>query len=223
MKHEHRLFTIGCSFTKYDWDTWADYVGSFYKEHINLGVPGAGNQFIATELTEAILNYDINPNDRIVIEWSSCEREDRYLSKVDFDLRKYHYWRIPGAITQQEFYDKEWVEKYTTKEHFVKRDFMLIHNMFNTLKYLKIPFVMTSMVDMFPPLLDQSLPQTEASPLQIINLSLKYGETLDEIKPSMKKIIFNNKWPKRNDKHPTTEEHVMYANVQLQEVINNEW
>jgi hypothetical protein len=76
---------------------------------------------------------------------------------------------------------------------------------------------------MFPPLLDQSLPQTEASPLQIINLSLKYGETLDEIKPSMKKIIFNNKWPKRNDKHPTTEEHVMYANVQLQEVINNEW
>tara|TARA_E500000178_G_scaffold335811_1_gene373133 strand:- start:3156 stop:3797 length:642 start_codon:yes stop_codon:yes gene_type:complete len=213
VKHDHRLFTIGCSFTKYNWDTWADYVGPFYKEHINLGVNGAGNQFIATELTEAILDYDITPKDRIVIQWSSCEREDRYLSKVDFNLFKYHYWQLPGAINNQEFYSKEWIEKYTTKEHFVKRDFMLIHNVSNTLKYLKIPFVMTSMIDLFPPFHDKD----------ILKLSFKYGETLDEIKPSMKKIIFNNTWPKRKDKHPTTEEHIMYANDQLQGVIKNEW
>ena len=86
MKHDHRLFTIGCSFTKYHWNTWADYCGSKYKEHINLARTGAGNQFIATTITEAFIDYDITPNDRIVIQWSSCQREDRYLSEVDSNL-----------------------------------------------------------------------------------------------------------------------------------------
>jgi hypothetical protein len=208
VKHDHRLFTIGCSFTKYDWDTWADYVGSFYKEHINLGAPGAGNQFIATELTEAILDYDITPKDRIVIQWSSCQREDRYLSKVDSNLFKYHYWRMEGSMYDQEFYSKEWVERYTTKEHFVKRDFMLIHNMFNTLKYLKIPFLMTSMIDIFPHFFEKN----------IINLSVKYAEILNEIKPSMVKVIFKNIWPNKKDAHPTTEEHVMYAMINCKEL-----
>ena len=204
VKHDHRLFTIGCSFTKYFWDTWADYVGSFYKEHINLGSSGAGNQFIATEITEAIIDYNINPTDRVVIQWSSCEREDRYLNN----------WKLVGSIYHQKFYSDEWIDKYTTKKHFVKRDFMLIHNVYNMLKNLKIPFVMTSMLDLFPPYFEKD----------IIKLSVKYAEILNEIKPSMKKIIFNNTWPEREDpKHPLTEEHIMYANDQLQGVISNEW
>ena len=91
---------------------------------------------------------------------------------------------------------------------------MLIHNVYNMLKHLKIPFVMTSMLDLFPPYFEKD----------IIKLSVKYAEILNEIKPSMKKIIFNNTWPEREDpKHPLTEEHIMYANDQLQGVISNEW
>ena len=215
MKHDHRLFTIGCSFTKYHWNTWADYCGSKYKEHINLARTGAGNQFIAKTITEAFIDYDITPNDRIVIQWSSCQREDRYLSEVDHNGR-YNYWRVVGNIFKQSYYDDDWVEKYTTLEHFVKRDFMLIHNTYYMLKYHNIPFVMTSMVDLYPPYHEK----------EIMQLSMKYVDILQEIKPSMKKVIFNNVWPDkktREDQHPTPEEHIMYSEKQLQGVINNEW
>jgi hypothetical protein len=73
--------------------------------------------------------------------------------------------------------------------------------------------VMTSMIDIFPPFFEKN----------IIKLSVKYAEILNEIKPSMKKVIFKNIWPNKKDAHPTTEEHVMYANDQLQGVIKNEW
>ena len=51
------------------------------------------NQFIATTITGAFIDYDITLNDRIVIQWSSCQREDRYLSEVDHNGR-YNYWRV---------------------------------------------------------------------------------------------------------------------------------
>ena len=65
---------------------------------------------------------------------------------------------------------------------FVKRDFMLIHNTYYMLKYHNIPFVMTSMVDLYPPYHEK----------EIMQLSMKYVDILQEIKPSMKKVIFKN-------------------------------
>ena len=93
---------------------------------------------------------------------------------------------------------------------------MLIHNTYYMLKYHNIPFVMTSMVDLYPPFHEK----------EILQLSMKYVDILQEIKPSMKKVIFNNVWPDkktREDQHPTPEEHIMYSEKQLQGVINNEW
>ena len=69
---------------------------------------------------------------------------------------------------------------------------------------------MTSMIDLYPPYHEK----------EIMQLSMKYVDILQEINLSMKKVIFNNVWDPdkktREDQHPTPEEHIMYSEKQLQ-------
>ena len=73
-----RLFTFGCSFTKYNWPTWADIIGSDYKIHHNLGHAGAGNYYISLKLYETHLKYNITKDDDVIIMLSSANRLDIY-------------------------------------------------------------------------------------------------------------------------------------------------
>ena len=50
MENKKRLFTFGCSFTQYNWPTWADILGrSLHQEgweFHNIGRAGTGNMQI---------------------------------------------------------------------------------------------------------------------------------------------------------------------------------
>jgi hypothetical protein len=82
-----RLFTFGCSFTKYNWPTWADIIGSNYKTHHNLGNAGAGNYYISLKLYESHLKYNITKDDDVIIMLSSANRLDIYDEHInDFNL-----------------------------------------------------------------------------------------------------------------------------------------
>jgi hypothetical protein len=74
----NRLFTFGCSFTKYKWPTWADIIGTNYKEFHNLGHAGAGNYYIGLKLYETHLEYNITSTDDVIIMLSSSNRFDIY-------------------------------------------------------------------------------------------------------------------------------------------------
>lgn len=65
-----RLFTFGCSYTKYDWPTWADFIQFNYNEFQNWGVGAADNYFIFHSLIEAHNKNNFTSNDTIVIMWS---------------------------------------------------------------------------------------------------------------------------------------------------------
>lgn len=71
-----RLFTFGCSYTSYQWPTWADFVGSTFEYYENWGRPGSGNTAIASKLYECHYINKINKNDTILIMLSSCDRFD---------------------------------------------------------------------------------------------------------------------------------------------------
>ena len=86
VKHDNRLFAFGCSFTRYDTDTYADYIGKNYKEFYNYGNPGSGNAQIATTLSEKILEHDINKNDRVIVQWSSISNIVNMQKGMFFDL-----------------------------------------------------------------------------------------------------------------------------------------
>jgi hypothetical protein len=71
-----RLFTFGCSFTKYRWQTWADIVGTQFDEFQNWGKSGAGNSFIASSLYECHSINNITKNDVVLVMFSSIDRFD---------------------------------------------------------------------------------------------------------------------------------------------------
>ena len=55
-----RLFTFGCSFTKYTWPTWADLLGLEFDEFENWGVSGGGNVCTANRVIECIIKNNVN-------------------------------------------------------------------------------------------------------------------------------------------------------------------
>ena len=61
----NRLFTFGCSFTKYRLNTWANILAKKLevKKFYNFGASAACNLFIGTRLSQAIKYYNIDKND----------------------------------------------------------------------------------------------------------------------------------------------------------------
>jgi hypothetical protein len=106
-----RLFTFGCSFTNYNWPTWADIIGTNYKNHYNLGHRGAGNYYIALKLYETHLNHTITKDDNVVIMLSSVNRLDIY----DENMGKFN---LNGNIYNSEhIFGKKFVREVWNDTH----------------------------------------------------------------------------------------------------------
>lgn len=73
-----RLFTFGCSMTKYHYPTWADIVGSTFDTYENWGKPSAGNLYILNSLVECHLKNNFVESDTIYIMWSGLARIDYF-------------------------------------------------------------------------------------------------------------------------------------------------
>jgi hypothetical protein len=80
-----RLFTFGCSFTNYKWQTWADIIGTQFSEFQNWGKSGAGNFFISSSLYECHSIHKITKDDVVLIMFSSIDRFDFINQKSDFE------------------------------------------------------------------------------------------------------------------------------------------
>jgi len=71
-----RLFTFGCSFTNYKWQTWANIIGTQFEEFQNWGKAGAGNFFISSNLYQCHHVNKITKDDVVLIMFSSIDRFD---------------------------------------------------------------------------------------------------------------------------------------------------
>lgn len=56
-----RFFAFGCSYTKWIWPTWADFIGINFSEYYNCGRGGASNSYIMQKLIEVDHQYKFNP------------------------------------------------------------------------------------------------------------------------------------------------------------------
>ena len=112
-----RAFFFGCSFTSYNWPTWADAVGhtlhSQGYEYYNFGLPGAGNDLIFKTMMRARHEYNITSDDLVIVMWTSWNREDRYLINDWGDAA----WQLQGNVLNTDFYDQEFISKYWSMEH----------------------------------------------------------------------------------------------------------
>jgi len=73
-----RLFTFGCSLTRYHYPTWADIIGRNFSEFQNWGKAGAGNNFISNSLNECNLRNKLGSDDTVIIMWTGLSRIDYY-------------------------------------------------------------------------------------------------------------------------------------------------
>jgi hypothetical protein len=108
---KNRLFTFGCSCTGYHYPTWADLVGSQFKEFYNLGLSGMGNRFIQQMVYEANHHKKFTPDDTVLVMFTSFLRNDVWLT----DLK----WPSRGPVylpTNSDIYNDMWKKNHWSLE-----------------------------------------------------------------------------------------------------------
>ena len=98
-----RLFTFGCSFTKYCWPTWADIIAHDLQcPYENWAVSAIGNIAIQHKLLECDLKKHFTKKDLILVAWTGWSREDRY----------YGDWKPTGNVLTSPHYKKSFRKNF---------------------------------------------------------------------------------------------------------------
>jgi hypothetical protein len=110
-----RLFVFGCSFTNYDWPTWADMLSLEFEYFENWAMPGLGNRAIAERLAECHLRNTITKDDVVIIQWSSHIRQDWYKDIFNTEENSTEGWAVHYTskyyIEHKAYIDKIFSEK----------------------------------------------------------------------------------------------------------------
>jgi len=206
-KKPKRLFTFGCSFTKFwQWGTWANILAydldiPFY----NLGRGGAGNAFISNRITQADSIYKFTKDDLVLVCWSTYAREDRWLEKG---------WVGHGNIHNDNTYPKEFVMNFCSDEHFLLRDMSLI-NLVDGYLESKTNHHMFSIDRLIPYGLEHFMKKQQAIFLKIKTsyADAIYGGNLRNANTPDDKDLIST----QVDNHPTLLHHLTY----LQTIFDN--
>ena len=224
-----RLFTFGCSNTKYVWPTWANIVGLNYDSHLNFGKPGAGNYYIQCRLNEVNQFYGITKDDCVMVMVSSFSRHDF----IDNDSN----WRCHGNIYTNDVFDFNFIDKYWSLEYGLTVTWNAVENIIKTLNEIGCEYKIMksfdlSMVEVSPPTVNDKL-----NDVRKISSKVKYIERrLNEILPYENLFDFSqNKYgnfSKTNmydfddypykDNHPTIDGHLQWVKIYMPEYYRPE-
>lgn len=108
-----RRFTFGCSFTQYNWPTWADLYGLEGIPSFNWGCAGLGNRAIAERVAECNVKSKFTPDDTVIVQWSSHFRHDWMHTRSPID--DVSLWRTSGSIfspKNQQIFDRNWLLRF---------------------------------------------------------------------------------------------------------------
>lgn len=121
-----RLFTFGCSFTKYLYPTWADFIGTQFETYQNWGKGGAGNFFISSQLFECNQINNINKDDTVLIMLSGYIRFDIIDRKSNF--------HTVGNMYNQRFFDEDFVYNKWSEEFGFYSTWLYVNSIINLLE-----------------------------------------------------------------------------------------
>lgn len=189
------IWCFGCSFTSYDWPTWADLLAEHYPVTVTAG-SGWGNYRIFRELWYLNSTGRIQSNDLVMICWTSVCREDRWWRGA---------WHSGGNIWSNSHYDDHFVRHYADPQHYIMRDEVLIG-----CTNLALDSVCDhTQFSMAPMTLEN----------QYLDRHIPYGfpARSDQLFPSIHSNFYDVLWggkipTDRSDAHPTTEEHREFLN-----------
>jgi hypothetical protein len=196
-----RLFTFGCSFTKYKWPTWADILGKSFEVSYNFGQEAAGNRYIFHCLVDSIVKQNISKNDLVIVQWTNFARKDTFDGK----------WQHSGNNWDM---DLESAYRETSG---------IIASATQLLDAIGCKYIFTSMMPIGW--------LNDADPLfadiKVNHINKKYEEYHKLIKISMVEHLFNSLPICRNpdpgingDHHPTPKQHLRYVDDVIAKELN---
>ena len=215
-----RLFTFGCSFTRYwRWPTWANIVGRGFDHFENWGICGGGNQVIFNSLIECNQRRSIGPDDTVIIMWTSTSREDHYVTDHWIEGGNV-YW--PGGP-----YPEAYLAEFACERGYLIRDLAFVAAATQLLDAWGCQSRQVSMVPLRQTNLESGL-GTRGQPVPLADVHRVYASVLDSIGPSVFETVFDSDWrgrpgiadlsnPRTRDFHPTPAEHLEYCDLVLPE------
>ena len=142
-----KLVTAGCSFTDMQpWPSYGDWLGYYFNDYQDISKGGSGNRSIYHTTIQAVQDGTINENTFVVVQWSSCLREDRYLPNTVDGLKATGYAR-GGSVYNNCYYDLNFVTKYFNPLQNVVEHQNYIFSLKTIFKSLNIKYLMTFMQD----------------------------------------------------------------------------
>jgi hypothetical protein len=118
-----RFFAFGCSYTKYDYATWADLIGFQYEEYFNFGLAGCSNAHIMSKVIEANEIYRFDPNTDFIAVMLTGFGRFTYLPKDSNNWQAkgdlYSYNQVTGDPVTTEFVDKMWSDDWAVYQSWV--------------------------------------------------------------------------------------------------------
>jgi hypothetical protein len=194
---QKRLFTFGCSFTRYKWPTWADALAPLYDSHQNWAQGGAGNSFILSSLAEAHARNTITEHDTVIVMWTSRDRNDVYKDGA---------WQTPGSAVVD------------TRGSLV-RDCANIVAAEQMLKGIGCEYYFLSMI--YVGIFDKDPDRINKDNCEFKDVLDFYQPYLHNIRNSMYEIVYNFDWHNAafaDDYHPTPQQHLDYLDEVLPEL-----
>ncbi len=241
-----RFFAFGCSFTNYQWPTWADIIGHPIPHYENWGKSGAGNQFIFNSIIECNRRNKFNEDDLVIVMWTSCSREDRYVD---------NNWLVAATENRKNVYGKDWVKKFANQgKGLMIRDFATIDATQQLLDNFKCDWVNLNGLPLIRFDVDQAEKDIKCGIVTLDDIEHRwtlqqsmlsqnkdhwdeyladrevvelYKSMFSNIKePLLNRILENNQRPNFGDKHPKPSESLDYINdvlpnnLQVTEFVN---
>jgi len=211
-KKPKRFFAFGCSFTEYNWATWANILAFELGpdvEFYNFGMVASGNRYIATAIAQADEYFNFNKDDLVMVCWTNITRFD-YFDEKD------GVWQIPGNITTQHYFPKEFVDNYTNTADFYLSSFTNIKLASEMLKKTNCHHLQMANFTKRPGVFRKDKQDRLESSIKSL-----YENTLSEIHPCFFETLWQDRngrkyaynrtlHPKFGDLHPTPKEHMTY-------------
>lgn len=212
-----RFFAIGCSYTNYNWPTWADWLGGEFDEYYNFGKSGVGNRYIGSMLGYILPKINLTEHDTLVIQWGSLLRHDTY--------SKFGKWgNACGNMYNQNLYSQDWVKEYFHPEQLAFETVSYINLVKSFISNLKCRSVMFWLLN---PNIEEYLGEAFRLGQQYPVDSDKLERTIQEIRKN-KEVFYENfleidlslfqldfSTPMfhngNRDSHPTSLAHLEYA------------
>lgn len=192
-----KLFTFGCSFTNYNWPTWADLLGQEYFPHFNWGYAGLGNRAIADRVAEAHARMPFEKDDVVIVQWSSPLRHD--WMRTDLPKTEGTYWRTHGSIFSIEnakTFDQRWMQTFWDEKAYMIQTLNAIVATQEFLNGVGVEWYMTSMNDITK-MGNHKAPSTMGGEYQAPSTTLKHFWEVDNSLQFYKEAIWDrypDKW-----------------------------